>query len=164
MTHITALARGSRDPKKIVNFLLTRGGGPEGPGPSSPCAGRGGKDNSNVAPLHAECYAIHASSIASNLDPKLMPKEQDQITIRKVCTLIQSLVSLLPNPHSSHGYDHEKHHTLLTLKRRVNIAHNVTNVEQHELSRADASCPLLDVAPERANPLAVVEGVQSRFL
>ena len=52
MAHLTPLARGSRDPKAFVKFLLTRGGVPKGPGPSSPCAGRGGKDDSNVAPLH----------------------------------------------------------------------------------------------------------------
>ena len=52
---------------------------------------------------------------------------------------------------------------LLTLKRRANIVQNVPNVEQHKLSWADASRPLLDVTPEQANPLAVVEGVQSRF-
>ena len=82
--------------------------------------------------------------ITSNLDPKLMPKEQDQIMMRKVCALIQSFVSCLPNYHSSHSEDREKYHTLLTLIRRVNIVHDVTNVEQHELLGADASRPLLD--------------------
>ena len=115
-------------------------------------------------PPFVECYAIQAFSIASNHHPKLMPKDQDQIMMRKVCTLIQSLVSHLPNHHSSHSEDHEKHHTLLTLKRRVNIVNDVTNVVQQELLGTDASRLLLDVTPERANPLTVVEGVQSRFL
>ncbi len=43
-----------------------------------------------------------------------------------------------------------KHHTLLTLKRRKNVVHDVTNVEQHELLGFDASRPLPDVIPERA--------------
>ena len=92
-----------------------------------------------------------------------MPKEQDQIPMRKVCTLIQSLVSRYPNHHSGYSQDREKHHTLLTLIRRYNIVYDVTNVEQHELLGTDTSFPLLDVTPERPYPLAVVEGVQSRF-
>ena len=48
-----------------------------------------------------ECYAVQAFSIVSNLDPKLTPKEQDQIPMRKVCTFIQSLVSCLSNHHSN---------------------------------------------------------------
>ena len=35
--------------------------------------------------------------------------------------------------------------------------------EQHEILGFDASRPLPDVIPERANSLAVVEGVLSRF-
>ena len=92
-----------------------------------------------------------------------MPKIQNQITMRKVCIVIQSLLSRRPNHHSSYGLDHEKHHTLLTLKRRKNVVDDVTNVEQHELLGFDASRPLPDVIPERANSLAVVEGVPSRF-
>ena len=79
-----------------------------------------------------------------------MPKEQNKIMMRKVCTVIQSLVSYLPNHHSSHSYDCKKHHTFLTLIRRVNTVHDVTDVYS----------PI----PERANLLAVVEGVQSCFL
>ena len=52
---------------------------------------------------------------------------------------------------------------LLTLKRRKNVVYDVTNVEQHELSGFDASRPLPDVILKRANSLAVVEGVLSRF-
>ena len=92
-----------------------------------------------------ECYTVQAFSIVSNLDPKLVPKEQDQIPMRKVCTLIKSLVSRLPNHHTGYSQDRAKHHTLLTLMRRVNIVHDVTNVEQHELSGADVSRPLSDV-------------------
>ena len=47
-----------------------------------------------------------------------MPKVQNQITMRKVCIVIQSLLSRSPNHHSSYSQDREKHHTLLTLKRR----------------------------------------------
>ena len=113
--------------------------------------------------LFVECYAVQAFSIASNLDPKLMPKRQDQIPMRKVCTLIQSLVSRHPNHHLGYSQDCEKHHTLLTLIRRYNIVYDVTNVEQHELLGTDTSRPLLDVTPERPYPLAVVECVQGRF-
>ena len=92
-----------------------------------------------------------------------MPKVQDQIPMRKVCTLIQSLVSRHPNHHSSDSQNREKHHTFLTLIRRYKVIYVVTNVEQHELPRTDTSRPLPDVTPERPYPIAVVEGVQSRF-
>ena len=39
-------------------------------------------------PPFAECYAIQAFSIASDFDPQLMPKIQNQITMRKVCIVI----------------------------------------------------------------------------
>ena len=39
-----------------------------------------------IHPLFVKCYAVPAFSIASNLHPKLMPKVQDQIPMRKVCT------------------------------------------------------------------------------
>ena len=110
-----------------------------------------------------ECYAIQAFSIAFNLDSKLMPKEQNQITMRKVCTVIQSFLLRLPNHHSKHNYNREKHHTLLTSIRKFNTIHDATNVEQHELFGIDVGCQLPDVTPKRTNPQAVVEGVQSRF-
>ena len=143
-----------------------------------PWAGRGGKDDSNISPfshdqarcIHppfAECYAIQAFSIASDFDPKLMPKIQNQITMRKVCIVIQSLVSRRPNHHSSYCQDREKHYTLLTLKRRENVVYDVTNVEQHKLFGFDASRPLADMIPKRANssnPLAqrVQSGMSAR--
>ena len=49
------------------------------------------------------------------------------------------------------------------MKRRKNVVYDVTNVEQHVLFGSDASRPLPDVIPKRANSLAVVEGVLSRF-
>ena len=52
---------------------------------------------------------------------------------------------------------------LLTLKQRKNVVHDITNIEQHKLFRFDASRPLPDVIPERANSLAVVEGMLSCF-
>ena len=51
----------------------------------------------------SECYAIQAFSIASDFDPQLMPKIQNQITMRKVCIVIQSLVSRRPNHHSGYS-------------------------------------------------------------
>ena len=35
-----------------------------------------------------ECYAAQVFSIASDLDPKQIPKEKNQIPIRKVCAVI----------------------------------------------------------------------------
>ena len=81
----------------------------------------------------------------------------------KVCIVIKSLVSRRPHHHSSYSQDREKHHTLLTLKRRKNVVHDVTNVEQHELFGLDAGRPLADVITKRTDSLAVVEGVLSRF-
>ena len=52
-----------------------------------------------------ECYAIQAFSFASDFDPKLMPKMQNQITMRKVCIFIKSLWLLLglqETQHASH--------------------------------------------------------------
>ena len=98
MAHLTPLARGSRDPKEFVKFLLTRGGVPKDPDHRRHTQAEEGRMTPRcpfaydqaccMHPPFAECYAFQASSIASNLDPKLMPKEQDQITIRKVFTLI----------------------------------------------------------------------------
>ena len=56
-----------------------------------------------IHPPFAECYAIQAFSIPSDFDPQLMPKIQNQITMRKVCIVIQSLVSHRPNNHSGHS-------------------------------------------------------------
>ena len=46
---------------------------------------------------------FQAFSIASDFDPKLMPKIQNQITMGKVCIVIQSLLSRRPNHHGSLG-------------------------------------------------------------
>ncbi len=53
---------------------------------------------------------------------------------------------------------------LLSLIQRVNIVHYITYIKQHEMIGIDADRPLPEESPERANPLTVVEGVQSRFL
>ena len=92
-----------------------------------------------------------------------MPKTQKQIPMRKVCIVIQSLVSRRPNNHLGYSKDREKHHALPTMKRRKNVVYDVTNVEMHELFELDESGPLPNVIPKRANSLAVVEGVLSRF-
>ena len=49
------------------------------------------------------------------------------------------------------------------MKRWKNVVFDVTNVEQHKLFGFDASRPLPDVIPKRADSLVVVEGVLSRF-
>ena len=115
-----------------------------------------------IHPSFVECYAIQVFSITSDFDPKLMPKIQNQIMMRKVFIVIQSLLSRRPNHHSSYSLDREKHLTLHTLKRK-NIVYDVTNVEQLELFSFDASRPLPGVISERTNSLAVVEGGLSRF-
>ena len=74
-----------------------------------------------IQPSLVEWYAIQAFSIASNLVPKLMLKEQNQIPIRKVFTVI--------NPF----FCFSQITTLLTLIWRINIVLDVINVEQHEL-------------------------------
>ena len=97
-----------------------------------------------------------------------MPKIQNQITMKKVCIFkfassynplfrvvqitIRATVRIARNTT-----------TLLTLKRRKNVVYDVTNVEQHKLFGFDASRPLPDVIPKRADSLAVVEGVLSGF-
>ena len=82
-------------------------------------------------PPFVECYAVQAFSYASNLGPKLMSKEKNQIIIRKVCTLIQSLLLCCPNHHSGYSLDNEKHLRFLTFSQRINIVYNVTNIKQH---------------------------------
>ena len=54
-------------------------------------------------PPSVKCYAAQAFSFKSDVDPKLMPKEKNQIAKRKVCTVIQSFLLHLPNPHSGHS-------------------------------------------------------------
>ena len=155
---------------QVGKCLLTRDGVPKDPyrrchGPAE------GRMTPTLPPflrpgsLHSPtfCYAIQAFPIASDFDPKQMPKIQNKITMRKVCIVIQSLVSRRPDHHSGDSQDREKHNTLFTLKRRKKVVYDVTNVEQHEQFGFDASRPLPDVIPKRANSLAVVEGVLSRF-
>ena len=48
-------------------------------------------------PPFVKCYAVQAFSIASDIDPKLMPTEKNQITMRKVCAVIRSLFPRRPN-------------------------------------------------------------------
>ena len=87
--------------------------GLERPRPSLPCTGRRGKDNSNVAPflttklaacIHLLLDVMRSKRFvtASDLDSNLMPKEKNQITIRKVCAVMQSLLRR-PNHYSGYG-------------------------------------------------------------
>ena len=108
-------------------------------------------------PIFVGCYVVQAFSIAFDLDPKLMPEEKNQIMMRKVCAIIQSLLPHHPSHHSGYGSDHEKYYTFLTLPWRQNIVYEVTNVEQHKLFGIDASCVLSDVTQKQANLLTVVE-------
>ena len=79
-----------------------------------------------IHPPFVKCYAIQAFSITSDFDPQLMPKIQNQITMRKVCIVIQPLVSRCTNHYLGYSWDRKKHPTLLTLKRRKNVVYDVT--------------------------------------
>ena len=109
MTHNILLTR-LQGGEKL--FLLTRGGVPKDSyrrrhgqaeegrmTPTLPHFVRPGSLNSPTV----ECYAIQAFSIASDFDSKLMPKLENQIAMRKVCSFIQSLLSHCPNHHSSYS-------------------------------------------------------------
>ena len=79
-----------------------------------------------IHPPFVERYAVQMFSIVPNLDTKQMPKEQDQVPMRKICTLIKSIVSRLPNHHSRYRQDREKHLTLLTPTRCQHCPHSYT--------------------------------------
>ena len=66
------------------------------------------------------------------------------------------------NPHSGYSLNGAKHHTFLAFLQRY-IVNDVSNVELHKLFGIDASRPLFDVIPKRVEPLAVIEGMNSRF-
>ena len=83
--------------------------------------------------------------------------------MRKVCIVIQSLLSRHPNHHPNYSKDREKHHTLLIMKLRQNVVYDVTNIKQHEQLGFDAGRPLNDMILKRTNSFAVVEGVLSCF-
>ena len=112
-----------------------------------------------IYPSFVERYTVQAFSITSDPDPKLIPEEQDQITITKRL-----------NCHTISSSALSKSSFWLWLRswetpfpRRINIVYNVTNVKQHKLFGVNASRPLPDVTPKRTNPLAVVKCVLSRF-
>ena len=105
---------------------------------------------------------VQAFSITSYFESKLMPKKHNQILMRKVCNVIQLLLHRLNNNYR-YRQDHEKHYTFITFIQRVNIVHDETNVELHELLWFNAGRPLPNVVPKRTDSLALV-GVQSRFL
>ena len=69
-------------------------------------------------PLSVECHTVQAFSVASDFNPK----EKNQVTNRKVCTVIQSLVSHLPNHLLGHSEDHEKHYTFLTFPKGLTLS------------------------------------------
>ena len=69
--------------------------------------------------------------------------------MRKICTVIQSLLSRLPDHYSSYSSDCEKHPKLLTLIWRVNIVHDITKVEQHKLLGTDMGHSLTTCSSRR---------------
>ena len=154
MTHIIQLRKEERGIK-----FTHRGCGPEGPMMTltlSPFV--------RLVLLHSNTFCrMLCGTIASDFDSKLMPKEQNQITMRKVCILIQSFLSHRPDHHSDYSLDHEKHHTFLTFIRRINIIHYVTNVEQHKLLRINEGRLLPEVTSKRMNSFTVVESVPRCF-
>ena len=123
-----------------------------------------GRPGSLHSPPSAECYVAQTFTNPCNFDPKLMPKEQNQITMRK-------------SPPSYNPFFSVVQITILATARiarnttrfsswfrgKKKIVYDVTNIEQHELLGFDAGHPLPDVIPKRANPLTVVEGGLSRL-
>ena len=83
--------------------------------------------------------------------------------MRHICTIMQSYISRHPNLLSSYRYDREKHYTILTHIMKQNVIYDIINVVQHELLGFDIGRLLPDVILKRANSLAVVDGVLSRF-
>ena len=105
MTHNIQLTR----EKKRQAILLTGGGVTKDPvrsrhaqeeeGKMTPTLPLSYNQTSCMHPPPVECYAIQAFSIASNFDHK----EQNQMMMRKVCTVIKFLLSRRLNPHSSYS-------------------------------------------------------------
>ena len=156
MTHLIQLTRGVKWVPKDSTYPEW---GPEGPGPSSPCTERREKHDSNIVPFRATRLAVYTHLLLNVMWSK-----------RFLSYLILTLSWCLMNKIISQWEKFAPSYNPLfrvsqitILIWRVNIVHDVTNVEQHELFGADASRPLPDVAPEQVNPLAVVKGVQSRF-
>ena len=58
MTNIVQLTRRQKKKREKRKPYLP-GVGPEGPGPSSPCTGKGGKEDSNVAPFRTTRLAAY---------------------------------------------------------------------------------------------------------
>ena len=143
MTPLTPLTRGSGD--LIYEKDPTYPGlGPEEPGPSLPYAGRGGKDDFNIAPFRTTMLAAYTHLLSNVIRSKRFLshliltlscclKYKIRSRWEKLAPVIQSIVSRHPNHHSSYGQECEKHHTLLILIQRYNDVYNVTNDEQHEL-------------------------------
>ena len=92
-----------------------------------------------------------------------MPKIQNQITMRKFASSYNPLFRVVQITIRATARIARNTIRFSPVKRRKNVVYNVTNVEQHELFRFDASRPLPDVIPKWADLLAVVEGVLSRF-
>ena len=109
----------------------------------------------SIHPPFVECYASQGFSIASDLKFKVMPKKKkDQITIRKVCAVIQSFFSRCLNHHSDYGRDRDKLPTFHTFPWKVKITHDVTNVKHHKLSGVDASRLLSAMTSKRVDSCA----------
>ena len=87
-----------------------------------------------------------------------MPKEQHQITMTKSLHRHTTQTTTLAIARIA------RNTTTTPLKQRQNIVHDATNVEQHVPLGFYTNLPLPNAIPERANPLAAVEGVPSRLL
>ena len=70
MTHFTLLTRGSSLNRQRLECSTYPGWGPEGTGPPLPCAGRGGKDDNNVAPLHTTKLAAYTNLLLNVMRSK----------------------------------------------------------------------------------------------
>ena len=151
MTHIIQPTR----EEKGTNFTY-RGWCPEGL--LSPCARRGGKHDTNITSFCTTRLAAFTHLLSNVMWSKHFLShlilnwylKNDEKSLH--CHTIPSFAS-----------SRSPFWLFLTFIRRVNIVHDITNVEQHKLLGIDAGRPLSDVTPKRIDSLAVAEGVQSSF-
>ena len=88
-------------------------------------------------PPFAECYAIQAFSIAPDFDPQLMPKIQNQITMRKVCIVIQSFVSRRSNRDHPRTPSVHLHHCLRVVVHHANLSADWIRQSPKQTPRTD---------------------------
>ena len=154
--------------EKRQMFLLTRG---EKPRPSLPCAGRGGKEDYNLAPFRATRFAAftHLLSnvmrsklfpIALDLDPKLMPERRIKSWLEKFAlsysAFIVQITNLVTVTIARNTLRLSLFHEGSTLSTLASILHP---------SRIDPGKPIFqrtNSSPDRAFPNPCWENVDNR--